>query len=314
MKTKLVFSLLSLMMLVSCGPMSYLMRVELRYPSKSGLELGNKTFSVAYLDDGKHEDSLFIASVADGFAQRLESEYFGGEMRIPVYNVEKNPGGDYSSRDSVLNILMETGSDVVFVFDSPDISDISLSAPQKVGSPAVRDSAYLVKGSMMYSLALYVYDSMNKDDRVLVFTGTATGEPVAYTDGNETDRELEAKMLSSLEAPGREAGRTAGGQFLPRWNAETLSFMYYDTGSSDWLDAIMAAYDYRWDDAIAIWLGKTDTGNLERRSCAAYNLAVAFYVIGQYGLAEEWLDVSDAGYPLHDSYELRKKIEAKKGD
>ena len=204
MKTKLVFSLLSLMMLVSCGPMSYLMRVELRYPSKSGLELGNKTFSVAYLDDGKHEDSLFIASVADGFAQRLESEYFGGEMRIPVYNVEKNPGGDYSSRDSVLNILMETGSDVVFVFDSPDISDISLSAPQKVGSPAVRDSAYLVKGSMMYSLALYVYDSMNKDDRVLVFTGTATGEPVAYTDGNETDRELEAKMLSSLEAPGRE--------------------------------------------------------------------------------------------------------------
>ena len=145
-------------LLASCGPLSYTVGVELRQPSRSGLELSGKTLSVAYLDDGNPLDSTFIASVSEGFAQRLESEYFGGEPLIQIFNIDKVPGADYSSRDSVINVLMDTGTDVVFVFDSPVLGDVSLSAPQKVETPVVRDSSYLVEASIPYSLRLYVYD------------------------------------------------------------------------------------------------------------------------------------------------------------
>ena len=101
----------------------------MRHPSRSGLELGHKSFSVAYVDNGNAVDSAFIASVSEGFAQRLEAEYFGGEPVIMIYNIDGQEGADYSSKDSVLNVLMDTGSDVVFLFDAPETGEVTLSAP-----------------------------------------------------------------------------------------------------------------------------------------------------------------------------------------
>ena len=299
-------------LLASCGPLSYTVGVELRQPTRSGLELSGKTLSVAYLDDGNPLDSTFIASVSEGFAQRLESEYFGGEPLIQIFNIDKVPGADYSSRDSVINVLMDTGTDVVFVFDSPVLGDVSLSAPQKVETPVVRDSSYLVEASIPYSLRLYVYDSMNSADKVFTYSGSAVANPVAYTGGNETDDEIERKALDAVASPANDAGRVSGGPFLPVWNEEKLTFLYYDAGNMSWLQALAAAHEYRWQEAIGIWMKLTDTGNLMKRSCAAYNLAVAFYILGQYDIAGEWLDISDSDYPVHMSYSLREKIKERK--
>jgi len=313
MKLRNFLLFLFLLPLASCGPLSFMMSVDMRHPSRSGLELGHKSFSVAYVDNGNAVDSAFIASVSEGFAQRLEAEYFGGEPVIMIYNIDGQEGADYSSKDSVLNVLMDTGSDVVFLFDAPETGEVTLSAPQKVETPAVRDSAYIVEASLPYSLRLYVYDSMNSDDRVLEYTGSATAKPVAYTGGNDPDSVLVAKALSAVASPAREAGNISGAPFLPRWVEEDFTFVYFDSGQMAWIDAAVAAHDCRWQDAMDIWLELTDTGNLERRSCAAYNLAVTFYILGRYDMAKEWLDISDADYPLHLSYDMRRKIEAKLG-
>lgn len=311
MKLRSLLFILFLLPAVSCGPLSFMMSVDMRQPSRSGLELGGKSFSVAYLDDGDPVDSAFIASVSEGFAQRLESEYFDGKPVIMIYNIDRQEGADYSSKDTVINVLMDTGSDVLFLFDAPELGEVTLSAPRKVETPAVRDSAYVVEASLPYSLRLYVYDSMNSDDRVLAYTGTATANPVAYTGGGEPESVLVEKALSAVASPAREAGAVAGGPFLPGWDEEDFTFIYYDSGQMAWVDAAVAAHDCRWQDAMDIWLELTDTGNLQRRSCAAYNIAVTFYILGRYDMAKEWLDISDADYPLHLSYDMRRKIEAK---
>lgn len=311
MRRNIILLSVAALLSVSCGPLSYMMNVELRQPSRAGLELGGKTFAVCAVDDGDALDSVFVASVAEGFARRLETEYFGGEQVIGLYNIDKTPGADYSSRDSVLNVLMDTGSDVVFIFDSPVLGGISAGTPQKVETPAVRDSAYVVEVSVPYSIRLYVYDSMDMSDKVRVYSGSSTAKPVAYTGGNEPDSALVSKALSVVGAAAQEAGATAGAPFLPRWSSESVVFVYYDTGSGDWLNALAAAHDYRWKDAVAIWTGLTSSSSLQKRSCAAYNLAAAFYILGQYDLAGEWLDVSDADYPLYLSHDLRSKIEGK---
>lgn len=296
---------------VSCGPVASVVRVEMRQPSKSGLDLSGKTFAVAYLDDGTSVDSTFSASMAEGFAQSLESEYFGGNQAIMIYNIEKAAGADYSQKDSMVNVLMETGPDVLFLFDSPLLGEATISDAQRVQTPVVRDSAYVAEASVPYSVRLYVYDALDKSDQVKIFSGSAVANPVAYTDGSDSEKELIGKALASIGGSANGAGRIAGRPFFPVWSEENIPFVYFEMGPYRWTEALTAAHYYDWNTAIGIWTELTSTSNLQKRSCAAYNLAAAFYILGQYPLAKQWLDVSDKDYPLHLSYDLRKKISSK---
>ena len=61
-----------------------------------------------------------------------------------------------------------------------------------------------------------------------------------------------------------------------------------------------------------IWLELLETNDLLKRSCAEYNIAVACYMLGDYNLASEWLDLSDKDNLLPLSDALRKRIEARK--
>ena len=75
----------ALMALASCAPQAFVVRSEMRGPSKSGLSLAGKSMAVVYLTDGNPRDTLFNASAAGGFASRLEEEYFGGEREIELF-------------------------------------------------------------------------------------------------------------------------------------------------------------------------------------------------------------------------------------
>ena len=74
----------ALMALASCAPQAFVVRSEMRGPSKSGLSLAGKSMAVVYLTDGNPRDTLFNASAAGGFASRLEEEYFGGKREIEL--------------------------------------------------------------------------------------------------------------------------------------------------------------------------------------------------------------------------------------
>ena len=78
MKRIFPFILSLSLLLVSCGPSRYAVQVEMRYPSKSGVELSGKIISVVYLADGNESGDLFTSSLADGFAYALENDYGTG--------------------------------------------------------------------------------------------------------------------------------------------------------------------------------------------------------------------------------------------
>ena len=61
-----------------------------------------------------------------------------------------------------------------------------------------------------------------------------------------------------------------------------------------------------------IWMGLLDTPNILKRSCAEYNIAVACYMLGDYALAEEWLDRSEQDNELPVTDALRKRIMTRK--
>ena len=146
MKRIILLTALAGLLLTACGPQSYTKYLQLRQPSRSGLDLTKRTMSVVYLSD---QDTLIenTSSRQAGYlAASLEKEYFDGEEKVAIYRLDKNPKGDYSQRDTLIRMVVGTGDDVVFLVDTPEKD---------------RPTAYNV----------YVLDSMSGSDEVKKYAG-----------------------------------------------------------------------------------------------------------------------------------------------
>ena len=270
MKRIFPFILSLSLLLASCGPRRYAVQVEMRHPSKSGLELTGKNLSVVYLTDGDSIADKFDASMADGFAYALEKDYGTGDGSIGIYSLE-DKGGKYSDKDTLLNLLMDTGADVVFLFGKTDLSTVNDQMTK-------------------YTLRLYCFDAMNKDENVYTFTGSSIAE------GAE-DKISEAAW---------EVGNTVAGSFKSQWKHEQYSITYFD--NEKWYKALDRAEAYDWKGAMDMWMTLLSTNDPLKRACAAYNMATACYMLGEYVLAEAWLHQSDKDNKLPYSDALRKRI------
>ncbi len=295
--------------LSSCDPQAFTMNIEMRQKSTSGLDLGRKTMAVVYLESPSGVDSVFNASVANGFAEALERDYFAGNTEVGVFRMPKREKADYSSKDTLVNLVMDTGSDVVFLFDTPKFGQVSLS-PRESSGIAAADSSQLVYASFPYSINLYVYDSMDKADTVRVFSGSSTARQPIVTGAAVPDRELLGKVWGQVESQGFKTGEFSSRKFMSVWKEEPFTFIYYDTPSA-WNDGAQAAYEYRWKDAIDSWMKLLDTTNMSKRSCAEFNIAQACYLLGDYDLASKWLDASDRDMPISLTKTVRQRIKAK---
>ena len=270
---KILIILLSLAA-VSCGPSRYAVHVEMRHPSKSGLELAGKIVSVVYSDSGDAAADSFNENMADAFASALEKDYGTGEGSVGLYMVDGRKG-DYTKRDSLVSILMSTGADMVFLFAPPKFKEKTAS------------------GTIPLEVNLYCYDGMGKDDKVVAFAGNTL---VTHSGG--------------MDSEAADAGKRIAGSFVSQWKNEQYSIAYYD--SQKWYDALMKADQYDWKGAMDIWFELLDTKDILKRACAEYNIAVACYMLGDFSLADQWLKKSMADNDMPTMTDaLRKRIDAR---
>lgn len=247
----------------SCGPSRYTVPVEMRHPSKSGIDLSGKTVSMVYLDNGNSASSAVGEAFAGGFADALEEAYGTGEGSVGVYKIETKPDAAYASKDSLFNILMDTGADLVFLLDTV---------------------TFINQGNMQYAVKLYCFDGMDKTEKVHLFEG-------------------------KFSTPSSDAWNTGNGvadSFAPQWKTEQYSVFYFD--NDKWYEPLSKAIACDWSAALDAWLTLTDSRDMLKRSCAAYNISVACCLIGDYDLALKWLDRSDEENKLPQSDSMRKRI------
>ncbi|MCF0175869.1 MAG: hypothetical protein HUJ94_03450 [Bacteroidales bacterium] len=263
-------------MLVACSPLSYTLQLEMNEPSASGLVLNGKSMAVAFVQEP--DDTCFAASLADGFAYKLETEYFDGEESVPVFMMEKKEGADYSAKDTLVALIMDTEADVVFLIE-PEL-------------PATDAGQMALPGIEKFMMNLHVYDSMEPSDQVLNYSGRTAFKPDA---------------LHAFQCGVRSAV-----SFLPVWEQQSFSFYYYDEAASLAVaDSLVTTYD--WKAAVSGWMGLLKTRNLQKRACYEYDIALGCFMLGQNKLAGEWLDRADADYALALSPGLRKRIDARLG-
>ena len=295
---------------VSCGPTRHAIFVDMRYPSKSGIELAGKTVAVVHLENDNPLSNVFSEGIADGLAYSLEQDYGTVDGSIGIYRMKALPGGDYASRDTLFNLIMDTGADVLFLVDTLNVGEMTIGGISSVAAPESPDSAYLSTGNLPFKMKLHCFDAMNKDEKVYSYGGSSVAVPYAYSDGKQTPETIKSRALKTLPLLGFETGKTVSGNFKSQWKTEQYSVIYFE--SEDWYRALEYACQLSWKPAMDIWLELIDTRDMMKRSCAAYNMAVASYMLGDYELASQWLDRSDADNKLPLSETLRKRIDSRK--
>ena len=76
-----------------------------------------------YVTDGNETGDAYNAAMAEGFAAELEKDYGTGEGSVGVYSLQ-DFGGQYSQKDTLINLLMDTDCDVVFVYDKVGVQGV----------------------------------------------------------------------------------------------------------------------------------------------------------------------------------------------
>ena len=71
---KILYLFLAVIASAACGPSRHAVHVEMRYPSKSGIELAGKNISVVYLEGDNPLATSLADGLADGFAYSLEQD------------------------------------------------------------------------------------------------------------------------------------------------------------------------------------------------------------------------------------------------
>lgn len=265
---------------VSCSPQTYSFAVQMRYPSDSGLDIGDKSVAVVYLTDGLVRDSLINDGISDGLAQGLESDFrsSGYSTEVEIYKITDS--GDYGSKDSLVSLVMRTDADVVILLDRPECD--------------------VWPGGMLPCISrVWAYDSMSPVDTVWTVCDTA------YLSSPTLG---ESMMLSDAQ----RLGYTLSSSLVNKWRGETYSLIYYDNLDDRWTDAADKALSMQWDEAMSVWMEMLeDTSDTAKRSCLSYDMALGCYMTGEYALALQWLDASDSLYPVSLSQNLRERVKAR---
>ena len=298
---------LAALALAACSPQTLTLHCDMRHPSKSGIDLSRKSMSVVYMDNGQ-ADTTFSNGVASSLARSLEEDYFGGNEAIGVYKIPV----DSVSLDLMHRLVIDSGDDVVFLIGPPTFGEVALSEPTAVKNPVHVDSAFVTQAQLPYNAKLFVYDSMDKQDRLHVFRGSSILRTRVYTNGLTAKEFLQKKALESKDWGADLVGKQISNRFVPTWKEEDYTLYYFEGWDEDWVVAASLAYDMQWKKAADIWMKKINDNNYTKRGCACYNTALAFYMMGDLNLATKWLDRADQYGQPDLSPGLRKKIEARK--
>ena len=271
-----IIAIAAALLLAACSPQVYPLYLEVRQPSSSGFNLNRKSMSIVYMEGNNNLDSLFERRAASAMARTLEEDYFDGEEVVGLYSV---PSLDTVTVENMRSLVMDTDKDVVFLLstqmDVPQDTTVAMSIPLKA--------------------RMYVYDSMG-EDKVRSFKGSSV---------------MNVARMQDLEEKADDVGKTISGRFLSGWKTESFSYYFFDDFSVDeWVEGIQFANDGAFAKSADVWMTLVKKGNNIKRACAAYNLAMTFYLMEDYEMSAKWLALAEKMEDLALAPGLRTRLNA----
>ena len=305
MKIRLILAAAAALLLTAWSPEIYRVFLEVRQPSPSGIKLVGKSMGVVYMDGPSKVDSLLSAGSATIFAEALEKDYFGGESVIGLYTF---PVADSVSLEDMHKLVMDTGDDVVFLLRS-DIGTPKDGKNNPFPKATHPDSAYVYAPKVPVAVKMYVYDSMGNDE-VKSYKGSTLINAAVFNSGIVPQANLDDQIKDRVpDVAARSMGERMAKHFLSDWSPESFPFYWFDDFNSyKWTGALDKIAQGKFTEAIRIWEPFVKGRNKYQAAHACYNMAMAFYLLGDMQLATKWLDEAEKLENVTKVPELRKRI------
>jgi len=308
-------------LLSSCGPMVHFFNVDERVPARIPLEFGNDNIAVfstiTSLTDSAgnktlnfERDSLLMVKIASGLASGIEENMALDSGTIPVFNHYGNRWSDLVNPSYIESLSLNSGAELMFVLENLQIESLKilrLTGSQLNNSPAV---SYVY---MPISVDVGVYDGIN---RALLASHNKKDTIYWEIFSKQDLREdvIQSRLYESLTNLSTVIGGQLAREFFPTWNPQERYL--YTFSRTEWLNALKFSDEFKWREAMHIWLMEVESNNRMKSSAAAFNIAVSCEMMEKYDLAIDWLDYAKKSFPLEgiDGYKtiLTRKLEKQK--
>jgi hypothetical protein len=297
-----------LLILSSCGPLINIMEVDVRLPATRPINIVGREMAVftPQYDSVSVTDSVLLHKFAQSLADALASEAYLAPGSVPVFShyTGSEALGTLEQPDYVHRLALETGTNLVFMVDSVDIGgffsrDIS----------QVEDDYKLNYLMAPFTSVVRVYDA----EKVQFIKYIPLRDTVAWEVWIPSDSEtvsIPASAFQDLQKASEFFAKELAETFMDQWETQDRVIFVYE--KRDWNLAYNHALAFAWDEAMKIWMELVKGTNTKEVACAAFNLALACEMQGNFELAQKWLDLSQKTFELPEAKYYNELLQDRK--
>ncbi len=302
---KLYFSFLFIFAIISCGPIPLYVNIEMK--KDSPLEsLVDTDIALLTVNPKGDKDSLLLNAMANGFAEKFEEDRAIANRALPIYSLLSE---EVNIKDSLFvdYISASIPSRYLFFIDSLIVADYIVDNSSNNRAYSEGEFFNQTKVMLPFSVSINLIDSYSRS----IINSTNHKDSLVWTilgKGDIKSVEAVAKVNSAIKDAFKKYGNEIASELSPQWETQSRMVITYD--NEKWLNAFDFAENFKWSEAIDIWLQEVKSDNPKKAAYAAYNIANAFEVLEQYDLAKKWLDFAKSKYHFREIEELRALIES----
>jgi hypothetical protein len=263
--------------------------VDVKVPAKHQLDLAQKRVAVFSTLNQKN-DSLIMVNLSGGLASKLEKGLELVESTIPVYNIRTDSNTIFD-RGYIFSLAQQSNSEVIII-----VEGLKVGKAEKVKLTSLqKETSYNASYFFVPLISnLTVYDGITAE-KMATISQTDTVYWEIYSRNELRESLFLPKVYGSLVSASKEVGENLAKNFVDQW--ETVQKYIYVYNKEKWLKAYDYTLDFKWEEAMKIWLKEVESGDKLSSACAAFNLSVACEINGKEELAAEWVKYVKSCYP-----------------
>ncbi len=293
--------------LFSCAPQAVYFQVEVKDTQSTNVNMDGKQIAVFSLAAPYTADSTRHANAALGVAEKLGQDR-GFANPLPVFSVSAMEFAGFGSslgtdKEFLKNIMFTTGADMQIFVENLRYKPFKVESAQSYSA-----SADIV--SLPYSVDMHVYDAM--EDSVVFSTAVKDTVYMQLLSGT-AKREYNGFVAGRLAEISTVVGEHLAAALSQQWDVQERMLVNYPNDEK-WEKPLAKAMDFRWAEAIALWMPLTASENYHIAAYASYNIAVGCEMLGKFALAREWADFSVRKYRFRENAELVSYLKKKAGN
>jgi len=298
----------ALLILSACGPLINLMEVDVRLPATRPLNILGREMAVftPQYDSVSVTDSVLLYKFAQSLADALSSEAYLASGSVPVFShyTGSEALGTLEQPDYVHRLALETGTNMVFMVDSVEIGGFFTREVSQV-----EDDYKLHYLMAPFTSVVRVFDA----EKVQFIKYIPLRDTVAWEVWIPSETEkvaIPTTAFQDLQRASEYFAEELAETFMDQWETQDRVIFVYN--KRDWNLAYDHALAFAWDEAMKIWLELVKGTNAKEVACAAFNLALACEMQGNFELAQKWLDLSQKTYDLPEAKYYKELLQERK--